>query len=275
MDPSEKLEAEMSTLPLDQEALVLLRRLRALEALDVLQQVRIQGISNNLSSYIKVKVRHKLGEPDEEDDKPMPQPVHPKSTHPPPPPPEPAKRSAPEPVPATAPEPEPEESEEDSEDEDFDLMPEEKEPSLESGHIEPEPTDKQADDLAKWKQEAQDAIEKGDTRTALDKFTELIGGGGGSALNLTKRGELLLKERRPLAAIKDCTAALQANQDLGKAYRIRGVAYRKLGKYKEARKDLAQAQKLDFDEGISAIEKFVAGKVRLEEKRERKRRRTQ
>ena len=44
-----------------------------------------------------------------------------------------------------------------------------------------------------------------------------------------------------LATYQDCSAALQLNPDLGKAYRIRGVANRKLGKYKEAKSDLAQA----------------------------------
>jgi len=83
-------------------------------------------------------------------------------------------------------------------------------------------------------------------------------------------GELLLKERRPLAAIKDCSAALDLNPDLGKAYRVRGIAQRKLGKYKEAKSDLAQVQNLDFDEGVSFIEKFVSEKVRLEERRGRK-----
>ena len=92
-----------------------------------------------------------------------------------------------------------------------------------------------------------------------------------------------------MGAIKDCSAALELNPDLGKAYRVRGIALRKLGKYRDAKSDLAQApcqafrslskpskeaQKLDFDEGVSFIEKFVSEKVRLEERR-RKRQRTQ
>ena len=73
---------------------------------------------------------------------------------------------------------------------------------------------------------------------------------------------------------QDCSAALALNPDLGKAYRVRGIALRKLGKYRDAKSDLAQAQKLDFDEGVSFIEKFVSEKVRVEE-RKRKRQRTQ
>jgi len=289
MDPTEKLEAEMSCLPLDHEALGLLRRLRASEALQVLQQVSIQGINNNMSSYIKIKVRSKLGDPDNTDEEPkMPQPVPaqtPKVSKPEKAqesekakereksekPPTAGEQKAVE-QPAATEEPD----EDDSEDEDFDLLPEEKEPTLESGFIEAEPTEKQMEALAKWKEEANDSLEAGDVKTALERLTEVVDGGGGSALILAKRGELLLKERRPLAAIKDCAAALALNSDLGKAYRVRGIALRKLGRYREAKADLDQAQKLDFDEGVSFIEKFVTEKVRLEDKRgARKRQRLQ
>ena len=44
-----------------------------------------------------------------------------------------------------------------------------------------------------------------------------------------------------MGAIKDCSAALELNPDLGKAYRVRGIALRKLGKYRDAKSDLAQA----------------------------------
>lgn len=288
MDTTEKLEAEMSCLPLDHEALSLLRRLRPSEALQVLQQVSIQGINNNMSSYIKIKVRSKLGDPDNTDEDPkMPKPVPAKTTPTPTPAPQKPAAAEAEKKPEAATEapasekalekPAVEEpSEEDSEDEDFDLLPEEKEPTLDAGYVEAEPTEKQMEALAKWKEEAHDSLEAGDVKTALERFTEVVDGGGGSALILAKRGELLLKERRPLAAIKDCAAALALNSDLGKAYRIRGIALRKLGRYREAKTDLDQAQKLDFDEGVSIIEKFVTEKVRLEEKRgARKRRRLQ
>ncbi|CAJ1328120.1 unnamed protein product [Effrenium voratum] len=273
MDASEKLEAEMSCLPLDSEALGLLRRLRPSEALQVLQQVSIQGINNNMSSYIKIKVRSKLGEADNTDEEPkMPQPVPAKTTPPAKPAPASTAEKAEEPEKLDAVMEEPQED--DSEDEDFDLLPEEKAPALGPGFIEAEPTEKQTEALAKWKQEAQDSLEAGDVKTALERLTEVVEGGGATALMLTKRGEILLKERRPLAAIKDCSKALELNPDLGKAYRIRGIALRKLGKYKDAKSDLAQAQHLDFDEGVSIIEKFVSEKVRLDERR-RKRQRTQ
>jgi len=171
-----------------------LRRLRPQEALQVLQQVSIQGINNNMSSYIKIKVRSKLGDPDNTDEDPkMPQPVPPKTDAPKPNVPkpdaklesktvEPTKRPAEEDAMMEEP------NEDDSEDEDFDLLPEEKEPTWGSGFVEEEPTEKQLEAFGWWKQEAQDSMEAGDVKTSLERLTEVIEGGGGPALMLTKRG---------------------------------------------------------------------------------------
>eukprot|EP00971_Amphidinium_carterae_P045964 904272-Amphidinium_carterae.1 len=43
---------------------------------------------------------------------------------------------------------------------------------------------------------------------------------------LCKRGELLLKLRRPKAALQDSNAALKINPDSAKAYRLRGKVMR-------------------------------------------------
>jgi len=106
-------------------------------------------------------------------------------------------------------------------------------------------------------------------KKALDRYTAVISRGGATALMLTKRGELLLKLRRPCATINDCTRAIEINPDLGKAFRIRGIAYRKLGRWAEAHQDLGEAQRLDYDEGTAAVHKFVAAKVRKAAKRQR------
>merc|ERR1712107_119403 len=102
---------------------------------------------------------------------------------------------------------------------------------------------------------------------AIEKYTKVISRGGSTALILTKRSELLLKDRRPCAAIRDCSAALEINPDLGKAYRIRGIAQRKLGRWAASKRDLAQGQRLDYDDGTAAVQKFVDHKARLAEER--------
>merc|ERR1719492_693881 len=72
-----------------------------------------------------------------------------------------------------------------------------------------------------------------------------------------KRAELLLKLKRPMACIADCTAAIAVNPDSGKAYRTRGKAHRKLGHWEDAHKDLSVGQKLDFDDDTVDMQKLV------------------
>merc|ERR1719384_3091154 len=87
-----------------------------------------------------------------------------------------------------------------------------------------------------------------------------------------KRAELLLKLKRPNACISDCNAAINVNPDSGKAYRARGKAHRKLGHWEEAHKDLSTAQKLDYDDEIVDVQKFVAERYKkIEEKKVKQR----
>lgn len=115
-------------------------------------------------------------------------------------------------------------------------------------------------------------MDDGDTSNALVCYNEAIEWGGGSALLLAKRAELLLANRRPLAAIRDCSAALEVNPDCGKAFRIRGVAHRRLLHWREAHNDLAQGQTLDFDDATTSVQSFVAKRAKAQEEREAKRR---
>mmetsp|Transcript_27395 Transcript_27395/g.60210 ORF Transcript_27395/g.60210 Transcript_27395/m.60210 type:complete len:278 (+) Transcript_27395:64-897(+) len=115
---------------------------------------------------------------------------------------------------------------------------------------------------------AAEALEAGDVEGALRKYTEAIMTGAASALLYVKRAELLLEQRRPCAAINDCSAAIEVNPDCGKAFRIKGIAERRLGRWEAAHRDLALGQKLDYDEGTSAIQKLVDEKARkIEERR--------
>merc|ERR1719362_1686640 len=76
-----------------------------------------------------------------------------------------------------------------------------------------EPSDARKKVLAKVKQQAGEALAAGNVGKALDKYTEAIRTGGATALMLATRAALLLKQRRPCAAIRDCCAALQLNPD--------------------------------------------------------------
>jgi suppressor of tumorigenicity protein 13 len=82
---------------------------------------------------------------------------------------------------------------------------------------------------------------------ALEKYTEAVVAAEPSALLLANRAHCLFKLKRYKAAIRDCDAALEKNPDSAKALRIRGESFLKTEQYHSARKDLSQAQTIDWD----------------------------
>eukprot|EP00747_Dinoflagellata_sp_TGD_P016693 gnl/TRDRNA2_/TRDRNA2_125296_c0_seq2.p1 gnl/TRDRNA2_/TRDRNA2_125296_c0~~gnl/TRDRNA2_/TRDRNA2_125296_c0_seq2.p1 ORF type:complete len:151 (+),score=47.04 gnl/TRDRNA2_/TRDRNA2_125296_c0_seq2:151-603(+) len=125
-----------------------------------------------------------------------------------------------------------------------------------------EPTEEQLEAAAAAKQAAVEALEAGDASAALESYTKAILAGGATAMLHARRAELLLKQSRPCAAIRDCDAALKINPDSGKAYRIRGIAHRKLGHWESAHQDLVLAQKLDYEPSVVDLAKVVAEKAK-------------
>eukprot|EP00927_Polykrikos_kofoidii_P055460 TRINITY_DN49708_c0_g1_i1.p1 TRINITY_DN49708_c0_g1~~TRINITY_DN49708_c0_g1_i1.p1 ORF type:complete len:692 (+),score=151.54 TRINITY_DN49708_c0_g1_i1:124-2199(+) len=256
MEPIELLEAEMSTMPLDEEAMGLLRRLKPDTALGILQQGNL-GTINNISGYVSLKAKQLLGDPDSEEE---PVPARHRTSQ--------TASSSSRPGDLYDPE----------EEYDPELLEEEKEPFPPSARTEneeeTEPTEEQVRRIERARQAAADAMEHGDVHSALDKYTEIILSGGATALVLAKRAEVLLGLRRPCAAIQDCSSALRINPDMAKAFRIRGIAHRRLARWREAHHDLAQGQRLDYDDITSDIQRFVASKLRTADQVASKRRST-
>ena len=87
----------------------------------------------------------------------------------------------------------------------------------------------------------------GNFEEALEKYTEAVLAAEPSALLLANRAHCLFKLKRYNAAIRDCDAALEKNPDSAKALRIRGESYLKTEQFHSARKDLSQAQTIDWD----------------------------
>merc|ERR1712216_452912 len=67
---------------------------------------------------------------------------------------------------------------------------------------------------------------------------------------------------RPRAAVNDCNAALVANPDSAKAFKIRAKAYLKLEMWEEAHLDFQTGLKIDYDEDTDEASKEVAAKVK-------------
>jgi len=105
------------------------------------------------------------------------------------------------------------------------------------------------------------AMQAGDFTGAINVYTEAMRSGGSNPQMLCTRSALLLKQKRPCAAIRDCTAALKINNHMVKAYRLRGMAHRRLGHWKKSYRDLTEAQHLKFDPDTADMHKMVAGKL--------------
>lgn len=249
MDLSELVEAEMSGLPIDEAACSRLRQLPPDQALELLKEVSGKAMGN-VSHYIQQRVNVILGQSAE------------------------LARAAGVKAKAAADELSSSDSEDD--DDDPERIKEESEAVLPlpvAVSENAEPSDEQLDIQRAAKREAAEALETNDVARALEKYTEVMMAGGCSALMLAKRAELQLRVQRPCGAIRDCDFALKLNGDCGKAYRIRGIAYRKLGHWREANSDLVQGQRLDFDEGAAAkAQQFVAAKVRTRDERKARKR---
>eukprot|EP00928_Gymnodinium_smaydae_P053255 TRINITY_DN37291_c0_g1_i1.p1 TRINITY_DN37291_c0_g1~~TRINITY_DN37291_c0_g1_i1.p1 ORF type:complete len:763 (-),score=196.55 TRINITY_DN37291_c0_g1_i1:106-2211(-) len=253
MDPAELLEAEMSSLPLDREALTLLRRLAPDTALGIVRQGNLGSIAKEeLSSYVSLKARRLLGE--DSDDEPKPVNFGNRSGAPA------AAQTAPAQDPSLEYDPE--------------LLEAETEPfPAAPSEVAGELSSEQASLLENWRREAAEANEDGDTEKALRKLTDVLVNGGASALVLSKRAEILLKRRRPKAALEDCNAALRLNPDTAKALRVRGLVHRRLGKWREAASDLTEAQRVDFDEDTAALQRLCSEKAKAIEAFEASKRR--
>jgi len=117
-------------------------------------------------------------------------------------------------------------------------------------------TEDQEDAQNKLKGEAAEALEDGDKDVALTKLTEAIMIGNPNAMLLTKRAELLLKMKRPQAAIVDATAALKKNPDSAKAHKTKGKAHRLLSQWDAAVESFNACQSIDYDDDVADMHKF-------------------
>mmetsp|Transcript_10218 Transcript_10218/g.22494 ORF Transcript_10218/g.22494 Transcript_10218/m.22494 type:complete len:754 (-) Transcript_10218:48-2309(-) len=232
MDPSEELEAETSGLDIDEKAMALLRSMDPIEALEIVKMVVDHGIGSP-SSFIEEEANRALSGNG--------------ATA--------AKATASSAAANAAP----------MEVEDAELYPKDGPPFLPLPEsVLENPTEVQMEAMYKAKEEAADALDDGNLDLAVQKYTEAImTGAGATSLMLAKRAELLLRQRRPCAAIRDCTDSLELNPECGKAYRIRGTAHRRIGNWHDAQRDLAQGQTLDYDDEIAELQRLVDEKVRL------------
>merc|ERR1719231_311980 len=120
----------------------------------------------------------------------------------------------------------------------------------------PDLDDADMDKAGELKMAASEAASNGDFAKAIEAFT--------GALKLTpsplvyaKRADAFLKLKKPNAAVRHANKALEINPDSAKALKVRGAAQRYLGEYEKAQSDLALAQRIDYDDSIDEMQKWV------------------
>lgn len=88
-------------------------------------------------------------------------------------------------------------------------------------------------------------------------MTKAIAVGGATAMMYSKRADLLLKEKKPKAAILDAEAALKLNPESAKAHKVKGLASRYLHRWADAHKHIAEAMAIDYDDSLEDAQAFV------------------
>lgn len=142
-------------------------------------------------------------------------------------------------------------------------------PPQELGEVGKEASEAEEEAAGDARAAAMDAMGEGNLELAVAKFSAAILAAPSANL-LATRGTCFLKMKKPLAAIRDATRALEHNADSAKAYKLRGKAHCLLGDWKEAVKDLGTGQNIDYDEDSYELQKKAKAHVEKEKERERK-----
>ncbi|KAK0586411.1 hypothetical protein LWI29_006469 [Acer saccharum] len=149
-----------------------------------------------------------------------------------------------------------------------DIVEPDNDPPQKMGDSSVEVTEESRDKSQEAKAKAMEAISEGKLEESIEHLTDAILLNPISAIMYGTRASVYIKMKKPNAAIRDASAALEINPDSAKGYKSRGIARAMLGQWEEAAKDLHIASKLDYDEEISAVLKKVEPNAhRIEEHR--------
>lgn len=156
-----------------------------------------------------------------------------------------------------------EEEEEEKEEVDPDVIPPEQDPPQPMGS-EFEVTDELRERGQELRQEANELVANGDLAGAVEKLTEAITKCNPSSAPLhAARGQLYLKLKKPMSAIRDGEAAIRINPDSATGYRVRGKGRALIGEWEAATVDLRSANQRDYDPDINELLKTVSAKAQV------------
>ncbi|XP_024970295.1 TPR repeat-containing thioredoxin TDX isoform X1 [Cynara cardunculus var. scolymus] len=144
---------------------------------------------------------------------------------------------------------------------DSDVVDPDNDPPQKMGNLSVEVHDVSRDLAQILKLKAMDAVSEGKLNEAIDQLTQAILLNPSSPILYAARASVLIKLRKPNAAIRDADAALQINPDSARGYKMRGMARAMLGLWEEAARDLGVASTFDHDEEIGSVLKKIEPNV--------------
>ncbi|KAL1541970.1 hypothetical protein AAHA92_26118 [Salvia divinorum] len=140
---------------------------------------------------------------------------------------------------------------------DSDVVEPDYDPPLQMGDPSVEVSEDDQEDALVQKAMAMDAFLAGNLDKAISFLTEAVVLDPNSAMLYASRASVLVKLKKPNAAIRDADASLKINDELGRGYKARGMAKGMLGLWDAAARDLLMASKFDFDEEATVMLKKV------------------
>ncbi|XP_053217400.1 putative protein FAM10A4 [Podarcis raffonei] len=127
-------------------------------------------------------------------------------------------------------------------------------------------TSEMMDQADEKREEAFDAVDKGNLQRAIELFTDAIKLNPQSSVTYVNRASTFVKLKKPNAAIRDCKKASELNRKSAQPYKWQGKAHMLLGHWEKAAEDFTMACKLDRDEETHALLQVVQLKLqRLKE----------
>jgi len=161
---------------------------------------------------------------------------------------------------------------EEEEQPDPDVIAPEDDPPQPTGDLNSEVSDESREKASELRGIASEHSANGEFQKAVEVLTDaIINHNGSSAPLYVSRGQLYLKLKKPVSAIRDADVALRINPDSATAYRVRGRANVLLGRWENAVSDLQAANMRDYDQDINDLLKTVTPKAKaVAEKRKAK-----
>ncbi|GMS89511.1 hypothetical protein PENTCL1PPCAC_11686, partial [Pristionchus entomophagus] len=119
------------------------------------------------------------------------------------------------------------------------------------GDANKEMSDENQEKFSSERDEAMGAMGEGEYEKAMGHFNKAININPQSSMIFAKRAQCLLQMKKPAAAIKDASRAIELNADSANGYKWRGKGHRLLGHWVEAYTDFATALKIDYDDNVN------------------------